>query len=229
MAIDIRVVASPQEISAIERQRYAIYVEELGYPQGHACHGSRTVREPMDACGVLFGAFEKGRLVASVRVNYGSPRAGNGDDPALGDFTALYGLRRFGPWYPAGISVVTKLMIEPEYRAGTLMARLGVALYVHTRDTRPSTRFCVIDCVPALRDYFQRLGYRQIGPQFRHPAAGMVVPMAFPVYDRRHFESVRSPLARVCPRHDEATAAWFRDTFAHHAPACQPADAALLS
>ena len=227
MGIDIRVVTTPGEIRAIQRQRYAIYVEELGYPQRHACHESRTVAEPLDASGVLFGAFEHGRLLASVRVNYGSTSSEYGEGQAFGEFTALYGLQRFGRWDPGGISVVTKLMIEPEHRAGTLMARLGVALYVHTRETLPSTMFCVIDCVPALRDYFQRLGYRQIGPQFRHSAAGMVVPMAFPVYDRRHFESVRSPLARACPRHDEATAAWFRDTFAHHAPACQPADAAL--
>ena len=227
MAIDIRVVTAPHEIRAIQRQRFEIYSEELGYPQRHACHQSRTVAEPMDAIGVLFGAFEHGRLVASVRVNYGSAMAGSSDDPALGEFTALYGLRRFGRWFPGGISVVTKLMIEPEYRAGTLMARLGLALYIHTRETRPATMFCVIDCVPALRGYFQRLGYRQIGPWFQHPAAGLVVPMAFPVYDRNHFETVRSPLAKACPRHDETSAAWFRSTFVQEADVRPPAIAEM--
>ena len=227
MAIDIRVVAAPHEVRAIQRQRYEIYIEELGYPQRHACYQSRIVAEPMDAVGVLFGAFEQDRLVASVRVNYGSVAAENGDDPALGEFTALYGLRRFGRWFPGGISVVTKLMIEPAHRAGTLMARLGLALYIHTRETRPATMFCVIDCVLALRSYFQRLGYRQIGPWFQHPAAGLVVPMAFPVYDRKHFEAVRSPLARACPRHDEISAAWFRSSFVHEPDRWHPAAAAM--
>jgi hypothetical protein len=217
VAIDIRVVTAPHEVHAIQRQRYEIYVEQLGYRQAHACAVTRTVAEPTDASAVLFGAFDRDRLVASVRVTYGEPgrrsRSDASGEHLLAEYTDLYGLRRFGRWYPAGISVVTKLMIDPEHRAGTLMARLGLALYVHTRDTRPTTMFCVIDCVPRLRSYFERLGYRPVGPSLDHPAAGLVVPMAFPVYDRKHFASVRSPLARVCPRHDEATAAWFRETF----------------
>ena len=212
MSLDIRTVHAADEVAAIQRQRYAIYVEELGYPQRHADPATRRVAEPLDDSGVLFGAFEDERLVGSVRVNYGGDAPDQGGDGGLREYTALYGLQRFERWFPGGISVVTKLMIEPSHRAGTLLARFGQALYVHTRDTRPQTMFCVIDCVPALRSFFLRLGYRQIGPWLRHPAAGWVVPMAFPVYDLEHFRSVRSPLAAVCPRHDEASAAWFRET-----------------
>lgn len=207
----IRPVANAAERLAVQRQRHAIYVEELGYAQKHADPSARTVAEPMDAAGVIFGAFEGTQLVGSVRVNYG-------DVPdAFGEYEALYGLRRFGPWFPQGISIVTKLMIEPAYRAGTLMARFGVALYEHTRRTRPQTMFCVIDCVPALAGFFLRLGYRPIGPAFMHPAAGTVLPMAFAVYDRRHFEQVRSPLAAVCPTHDGPSSAWLARLLADEA------------
>ena len=204
MAIDIRPLVTADERAAVHRQRYAIYVEELGYPQRHADAQQRTVAEPLDDTGVVFGAFDGPQLVASVRVNY--------ED--FGEYEALYGLQRFGPYFPGGLSVVTKLMIEPAWRAGTLMARLGLALYVHTRDHRPQTMFCVIDCVPALRNFFLRLGYRQIGPPIAHPAAGTVLPMAFAVYDQAHFRKVRSPLAAVCPRHDGDVAEWFAAKFA---------------
>lgn len=194
MSLVIRPVAGADERLAVRQQRQAIYVEELGYRPADD--------ERLDATGVLFGAFDGTRLVGSVRVNYGEA------DDAFGDYETLYRLRRFGPWFPQGISIVTKLMIEPAHRAGTLMARFGVALYEHTRRTRPQTMFCVIDCVPALAGFFLRLGYRPIGAPFLHPAAGTVLPMAFAVYDRLHFERVRSPLAAVCPLHDAASAAW---------------------
>lgn len=196
MALEIRRVTSADELAAVRRQRHAIHVGELGYPPSHA--------EPLDATGWIFGAFSGGELAASVRVNYDS----------FGDYEALYRMRRFGPHFPAGMSVVTKLMIAPAWRAGTLMARLGLALYVHTRDHRPQTQFCLIDCVPPLKGFFLRLGYRQIGPAIDHPAAGPVLPMAFAVYDLDHFRRVGSPLATVCPHHDAATAAWFARHFA---------------
>jgi hypothetical protein len=203
MSIEIRPVTRPDELAAVHRQRYQIYVEELGYPQHHADHAARTVAEPLDGTGVVFGAFSRSQLVGSVRVNY----------EVFGEYQYLYDLQRFGPFLPDGLSVVTKLMIEPAWRAGTLMARMGVALYVYTRDHRPQTRFCVIDCVPRLKPFFLRLGYRQIGPPITHPAAGTVLPMAFAVYDIAHFKQVGSPLASVCPRHECESSEWFKRMF----------------
>lgn len=196
MKIEIRLATSADDLAAVQRQRHAIHVQELGYPPSRA--------DPLDGSGRIFCAFDGAELVASVRVNYDH----------FGDYEALYPMRRFGTHFPAGMSVVTKLMIAPAWRAGTLMARLGLTLYVHTRDHRPQTQFCLIDCVPPLKRFFLRLGYRQIGPAIAHPAAGPVLPMAFAVYDREHFDRVGSPLAAVCPHHDSTTAAWFADTFA---------------
>lgn len=203
MAIDIRPIGDAAEHLAVLRQRYAIYVEELGYAQPHADAAARTVAEPMDAGAVLFGAFDGPRLLASARVNYGDAGA-----ETFGPLAQAYGLQRYGPWFPRGIGIVTKMMIEREHRAGTLLARMGLALYRWTQRTRPHTMFCVIDCVPGLVACYRRLGYRPVGAPFRHPAAGPVQPMALAVYDLAHLRRVRSPLAAACPRHDEATARW---------------------
>jgi len=224
MAIEIRIATDASDIHAIQRQRYEIYVDELLYPQQHACHAMRTIAEPIDDRAVLFGAFGDDGIVGSVRLTL--PSLGglvnaaecpapwqSAHDDGFAEYTDLYGLHAFERWYPRGVCIVTKLMIAPAHRRGTLFAQLGLELYRYTRDTHPQIMFCVIDCVPHLQRYFLRLGYRRIGPPFEHPAAGRVLPMAFPLYDRCHFEAVRSPLAQVCPRHDPLTAEWFRQTF----------------
>ena len=209
MSIEIRLIDGPDELQAVLRLRRRIYVEELGYALPPTPANQPLAAEPLDTTGHLFGAFEGTRLVGAVRVNYGSA----GPDSGFGSYAAFYGVTRFGPAFPQGISIVTRLMAEPAHRSGQTMVRFGVALYEHTRDTQPQVAFCIIDCVPALQPLFQRIGYRQIGPALQHPAAGTVLPMAFAVYHREHFQRVQSPLATVCPRHDRATADWFDAQF----------------
>lgn len=214
--MEIRVVTDAQELHAVARQRYAIHIEELGYTHRYADRATRTVIEPLDASGVLFAAFDGTRLAAAVRVNYGldvDAGAGAGDG-GFGEFAALFGLRRFGAAWPRSLCITTRLMIDSAYRSSTLMARLAVALYAHTCRWRPQIRFSVIDCVPRHQDYFERLGYRAIGPRLLDPVAGPTVPMGLAVYDREHFERLRSPFAASCPRHDAADARWFDATFA---------------
>lgn len=225
MSIDIRLIKGPDELQAVLQLRRRIYGEELGYHLPLAPAGQPLAGEALDLSGHLFGAFAGPRLVGAVRVNYGSAdpgRAGEG----FGTYADFYGMRRFGSAYPLGISIVTRLMAEPEHRSGQTMARFGVALYEHTRDTQPQVDFCIIDCVPALKPLFLRIGYRQIGPVLQHPVAGAVLPLAFAVYHREHFVRVGSPLAAVCPRHDRDTAEWFDARFAGDVQPAAPASAA---
>ena len=205
MAIEIRRLCTAQDKQAMLRQRRAIFVNELGYADRHA-----DPADPLDNHAHLFGAFDGPRMVASVRVNYGADVAGGG----FGDYADHLAMHRFGHYFPDRLGMVTRLMIDPPYRAGTLMARIGVAIYEHTRSARPGTAFCLIDCVPPLKEFFVRLGYRQLGAPFKHPTAPPVLPMGFAVYDQAHFQHVRSPLARVCPRHDTQDVDWFVREFA---------------
>jgi hypothetical protein len=228
MSIDIRLINGPDELQAVLQLRRRIYGEELGYDLPLAPAGQPLAGEALDLTGHLFGAFEGTRLVGAVRVNYASVDPGRAGD-GFGTYADFYGMRRFGPAYPQGISIVTRLMAEPEHRSGQTMARFGVALYEHTRDTQPQVDFCIIDCVPALKPLFLRIGYRQIGPVLQHPVAGPVLPLAFAVYHREHFARVGSPLAAVCPRHDRATAEWFDAKFAGEVQPRAPAAAAGTS
>ena len=212
MAVEIRPLANADELRAVQQQRYVVYVEELGYanPQvdPHAnpwCNpNNRVVVDALDTTAQILGAFDGDELVGSVRINHGQ----------FGEYANLECVRRFEPYFPDRMMLITKLVIAPAYRAGTLMGRFGMALYEHTRDTHPQTLFGVISCVPAHVGFFQRFGYRQIGAAFRHSAAGLTVPMAVALYDKMHFRRVGCRVHKVCPHHESTSSEWFARTFA---------------
>lgn len=188
---------------AVQRQRYEIFIEELKYPDPHADHTARTVVDPQDQTGTILGAFNGPRLIGSVRINY--------ED--FGEYGSLLSVRRFGPYFPNRLTLITKLMIDPAHRAGTLMARFGMELYRHITSTHPQTMFGIMSCVPAHQDFFHRFGYRPIGRPFMHSYAGLTVPMAAALYDLDHFRRVGSSVSKLCPRHDVASSDWFVQTF----------------
>jgi hypothetical protein len=130
MTLEIRIVSSAAELEAVQRQRYAVYVRELGYSLGHADHSEGTVAEALDATGYIFGAFCARRLVGSVRINYG-------EDGDFAEYASLYPIHRFAPYLPSQLAI-----------------------------------------------------------------------------DLEHFAKIRSPISRVCPRHDEASVDLFRRRFA---------------
>lgn len=205
MAVEIRRVTSSEEMFAVRRQRYAAYVGELKYPDPHADHAARTIVEPLDNSGITVGAFLGTRLIGSVRINYRD----------FGEHGSLPCVRRFEPYLPDRLTLITKLVIDQPFRSGTLMARLGVELYRHTISAHPQTMFGVISCVPRLQGFFHRFGYRRIGPTFTHSHAGTSVPMAFAMYDQEYLRQAGSAVARLCPRHDTESSEWFAKTFAH--------------
>ena len=209
MAIEIRRVTSADEISAVQRQRYAIYIEELGYANPNAANGERTVADALDETGHILGAFDGGTLAGSVRINYGE----------FGEYAALGCVRQFGPYFPGRMKLITKLVIAPEYRAGTLMGRMGTAIYLHTIRTHPQTLFGLVACVPAHLGFFQRFGFREIGAGFAHSAAGFSHPLVAAMYDQHHFRRIGCPLVKLCPYHDAASSDWFSRTFPARAEA----------
>src|SRR5436190_21745012 len=144
MPITIRLVTESDELLAIHRQRYAVYVEELKYPQKRADHVARTVIEPLDATGHILGAFDDaGVLFGSVRLNYGV-------ESNFGEYVELYGMKQFGPYFPDRLVLTTKMILNPGYRGGTLMLRLCQASLLHTTECFPRTAFALIDSKPPL-------------------------------------------------------------------------------
>lgn len=211
MPITIRLVTESNELLAIHRQRYVVYVEELKYPQKFADHAARTVIEPLDATGHILGAFDDhGALLGSVRLNYGV-------ESDFGEYVELYGMKQFGPYFPARLVLTTKMILDPQHRGATLMLRLCQASFLHTKERFPETAFSLIDSKPPLDGYFRRLGFRPTGPMIQHPSAGSVVPMAFLFDDGEYLHQIGSPLKKFYSDVGETESVrWYQTAFGQH-------------
>lgn len=203
MSIDIRIARTAAEIEAAQRQRYDIFVRDMGYAAPAEHHQLARTVDLLDASGDILVAYDGHSLAGSVLINHGD----------LGAYASLACLRKFGPYFPDRLMLITKLVIAPAYRSSSLMTRFALALYAHCRDQHPRTMFGVIACVENHAAYYERLGYRHLGECFHHAAAGRVAMMAVALYDLQHFQRVSPAVARLCPRHDTESSAWFARTF----------------
>ncbi len=71
------------------------------------------------------------------------------------------------------------------------------------------------DCSPHLLPFYEHLGYRRYTAAFNDTAYGFKVPILMLLGDRKRFEQVRTPLARIATEYpDDAEArAWFERTY----------------
>lgn len=70
-AIDVRIATTPEELEAVYRFRYRVYVEEMNRQERYADHDRKRIEEPMDAENTIIGAFKDGQVVGTVRLHLG--------------------------------------------------------------------------------------------------------------------------------------------------------------
>ena len=148
MPITIRLAEIEEDRQRVFRFRYEVYVEEMQRPQEYADHKAKTIEEPLDETGRIFLAEdEAGRVVGTVRSNYGS-------DTDFGYYAGLYGMESVGRSFPLRVSITTKLMVNAELRGSSLGCRLAMATY---RDgLLDGILFDFIDCNPHLEQCRRR-------------------------------------------------------------------------
>lgn len=193
MSIIIRQAETNEDRGRVFRFRYEVYVEEMKRRQAYANHDARIIEEPLDKSGRIYLAEDdQGKVVGTVRSNYGR-------DTDFGYYVDLYQMRSVGRSYPDRVSITTKLMVAPEYRRGTLGARLCSKAYA--QNLADGILFDFIDCNPHLEQIFHRFGYRHYMGRIQHPEYGDVLPLVLLVTDLEHLEQVGSPFARICRTH----------------------------
>lgn len=187
MPIEIRKAQARSELEAVFRLRYEVYVEELGRVQCHVDHEARTIEEPLDRSGHLFCAFDRGRVVGTVRTNYAC-------ESDLSYYSALYDMPSAGADHPRATSISTKLLVAPAYRNTTLGYRLAAAGYC--ANVLAGMKHDFVDVYPARVPFFTRLGYVMHRPEVVHPEYGAVAVMRLGMRDDAHLRAVQSPFLR---------------------------------
>jgi hypothetical protein len=209
--IEIRLAKTTNEREQIYRFRYQIYSEEMGRRQDYADHDRRMIVEPLDVTGKVFGAWEDGSVVGTVRTNFAR-------DFDLGYYEHLYSLQRAGAYHPQHTSITTKLMVAKNHRGWNLAVLLAVAAYKTLREN--GIEFDFIDCNSHLVPLFFKWGYRLYKENAEHPEYGKVTPLVLALGDIQHLREVRSPFCTSCLQYplDEAPVNFFHARLLPSAP-----------
>jgi hypothetical protein len=174
-ALSVREVRSEKEREAVFAFRYAVYVEEMGRSEPYADHDAKRIVEPLDAnCGLMAAFTEGGTIVGTVRINLSR-------DSDVSAYEGPYGMKAFAPFHPSATAIVTKLMVAAPYRRSAAALMLAAACYRWGIERHIA--FSFIDCNPHLKPFFERLGFRQVVPDFEHSIYGRVHPLVLDARD----------------------------------------------
>jgi GNAT superfamily N-acetyltransferase len=184
----IRAAQTSEDLEAVYRFRYLIYVEEMKRKQVYADHVRRRIVDPLDEGAINLVAWSGEEVVGTLRINF--PR-----DSFIGQYEEFYEMGSVGEDHPQHTSINTRLMVAPHVRNTGLGLSLGLASYAYGAPLGIKWNF--IDCNDHLLPFYLGLGYIAHAPKAEHPEYGLVNRLRLNALDMKHFVEIRSPLGRV--------------------------------
>lgn len=191
MGIEVTLAADEADRNEIYGFRYQNYCERQGALYAVADNERRRLFDDDDDRSTLYVARDDGRIVGSIRVT--EPVDGRFSDDMERDlltdqFTDVAA--------PGTVAVLSRFVIEPEYRGGLVSTLLiyEVAQYCLARHIE----IIVCDCEPHLLAYYRGMGFRPYGEVFSGDTF-LLVPMVLFAGDIAHLGAVSSPLLDLLP------------------------------
>lgn len=152
---------------AAQKLRYEVYCKELKRQSPFADHDSGVISDNLDSFGSTFLAMQEDEAIGTLRINSSS----EGD---LGSFAHLYGVIR-SPLYPQETAICTKFIVKKSRRGTMTATRLISAVAGFSYHSGWNELY--IDCIEALRLFYERLGFRVCADKFFNLETGPVYPM----------------------------------------------------
>ncbi len=172
--------------------RYRVYVEELGKTAIHADHRARLLIEPIDATSdILFVRGNDGEISGSLRLTHGKAVVIAQWPESVRD--------RLARCLPSECSFASRLMVEPKRRGANttlLLFKSGFQIALQR-----GSRYCQVNCVPGLVNFFTRWGFDRVGDNYVDSWVGPQAPLLLFLYDYDRFKSLRSPFLSVLEEH----------------------------
>ena len=180
---DIRLAETEDELQALYRFRYKIYVEEMGRVQHDADHDKKIIKDELDSKGYNLIAYKAGQIVGAARLNL---------NESISDFYKdFYKIADQKGAHKFNTSIVTRLMVAKEVRKSPLAFRIFIACYETA--LWKGNRFNFIDCNDHLIDFFKSFGYEHYIKKINHKEYGLVNPLMLDLHDESHFRALKSP------------------------------------
>jgi len=181
-------VESAEQLMAVARLRYRVYVEEMGRAEPHADHSTRTVIDPDDQRAIVLAAFDAdGEATGTVRYQAFADLASDDID--------FHGFATMPVYLQHRSSLTAKLITDSRHRRGLLTSRLMLGIFHAGYECLGRINF--INCNPPLDRFFARFGFVAMGEPKDHPLYGMVYIMMLPMADLAFFEAINSPFASL--------------------------------
>ncbi len=211
----VGIASTTEELEAVARLRYRVWVEETGNRQSAALnHSTKTMADDIDRVATILYLASGSDVVATVRI----VRADVGAKTKYAHFYALDGMPEVRP---EDVSFTSNLSMVPEWRGTPALGRLLDAAYEGLR--RQGVWLDFIHCRPALVGLYEVIGYRRFGRDVLDTELGLRVPMALVLDDVEYLTKVHSPFARLSTQfsNDPEHGAWFAGRFAEYSePSC---------
>jgi len=180
----VMIAASQEELEAIWRFRYEVYIEELKRDYPNADHERRWLRDEDDEspCAVNLYLGPLDQIVGVQRVLIWPP----GEIPT--DYHQLFSMEVFPGIEEAVIAEAGRLMIRPSARGTNVFPQIVDAMRELWQER--DVKMCFLYCVPGLvKHYRMTLGARPYDGRLIPAGFGVGIPMVVLPSDPQSFEA----------------------------------------
>lgn len=191
---EVKIATSPEELSRIYIFRYAVYVEEMGFPFPMKEEEKKMIYDECDKSAINFYIEnEEDEIVGIFRFNVID------FDNIMPQFEERYSISSFKN-LGLSASFSSKFMIHQKYRGGCSMFHLLRRVFSYGVSRNHLLNF--LDCSPELMPFYERLGYTKYYKNFTDPILGEKVPMVLFVTDFDRLSSGNKSLYKLCIEHN---------------------------
>jgi CRP-like cAMP-binding protein len=186
----VHLATSREELDAIYRFRYTIYVEELHREIGGVDHARKMVMDAEDEKPYSFHLYigSPQEIVGTVRVRVWGP----GRIPEY-DFREL-SMGMFDGIESLTTAEMGRFMIKRSRRGKLILPSMARGVYEFlVQDKQIDLAF--LYCRPGLVNHYRRLGARPFGGRMVDAPEGLEIPLVMVASDYRYFRAMKSPLA----------------------------------
>jgi predicted GNAT family N-acyltransferase len=205
----IRPINSAEELDAVARLRYQVYVNELGrHPEACDDQLQRLV-EPEDAYSIVLAAYDHDQIVGTFRI---TPVDRLGKDS---DLQELYDNKKF-PVESSKQFIFSRMIVTNDHLGKGLAADFFKTAFDCIREAGGELIF--LHCLSHLVSLYEVMGFRRYKSGFVHEEAGFRIPMVMIAGDLGHFEAVKSPLLAQAMQYplNVSLGDWFEQEFPAH-------------
>ncbi len=193
--VDICEARSSADRESLQTFRHRVAIMDMNRARFQPDQQVHSRDDNLRTGGVQLIASCSSEIAGTIQINYAFARD-------LGVDADFYRMREFaGADHPRHTCIISRLLVAPAWRGGSLGRQLCIAAYRHALGENARTAF--LRCNDSLIFYFSTLGFKPYMGKAQHAIFGEVLPMKLDLQDEQYLTMVHSPLV-------DALRAWKR-------------------